>query len=83
MACASGHPSKSHVDAKTGAAQWDVQTTLVIEPYTITGASRVVDGKVIIGNGSASDRKLRSPMGGDNLYPPSLAALHVRTGELA
>ncbi len=152
------------LDAATGALRWEVQTTPVDEPYTITGAPRVVDGKVIIGNGgaelgvrgfasaydaetgklawrfyvvpgdpakgfesaalrkaaktwtgewwrngggggtpwdsfaydpeakllyvgtgngSAWDRKLRSPGGGDNLYLSSIVALHVETGELA
>jgi quinohemoprotein ethanol dehydrogenase len=41
------------LDAKTGTPVWDVQTTPVDEPYTITGAPRVVDGKVVIGNGGA------------------------------
>jgi quinohemoprotein ethanol dehydrogenase len=41
------------LDAATGKTIWDVQTTPVSEPYTITGAPRVVDGKVIIGNGGA------------------------------
>ena len=41
------------LDAKTGAPVWDVQTTPVDEPYTITGAPRIVDGKVVIGNGGA------------------------------
>ena len=41
------------LDAATGKAVWDVQTTPVDEPYTITGAPRVVDGKVIIGNGGS------------------------------
>ena len=41
------------LDAATGAPVWDVQTTPVDEPYTITGAPRVVDGKVIIGNGGS------------------------------
>jgi len=41
------------LDARTGRAVWDVQTTPVDQPYTITGAPRVVDGKVIIGNGGA------------------------------
>src|SRR5690348_3567598 len=41
------------LDAATGAPRWEVQTTPVNEPYTITGAPRVVDGKVIIGNGGA------------------------------
>ena len=152
------------LDAATGALRWEVQTTPVDEPYTITGAPRVVDGKVIIGNGgaelgvrgfvsaydaetgklawrfytvpgdpakgfesedvrkaaatwsgewwkngggggtawdafaydpdarllyvgtgngSAWDRKLRSPGGGDNLYLSSIVALHVETGKLA
>jgi quinohemoprotein ethanol dehydrogenase len=152
------------LDAATGALRWEVQTTPVSEPYTITGAPRVVDGKVIIGNGgaelgvrgfvsaydaetgklawrfytvpgdpakgfenedvrkaaatwtgewwkngggggtawdsfaydpeakllyvgtgngSAWDRKLRSPGGGDNLYVSSIVALHVATGKVA
>ena len=41
------------LDAATGEPVWDVQTTPVDQPYTITGAPRVVDGKVIIGNGGA------------------------------
>ncbi len=152
------------LDAKTGAVRWEVQTTPVNEPYTITGAPRVVAGKVIIGNGgaelgvrgfvsaydaetgklawrfytvpgdpakgfenedirkaaatwtgewwkngggggtawdsfaydpeakllyvgvgngSAWDRKLRSPGGGDNLYLSSIVALNVETGKVA
>ena len=152
------------LDAKTGALRWEVQTTPVDESYTITGAPRVVEGKVIIGNGgaelgargfvsaydaetgklawrfytvpgdpskgleneamrqavktwtgewwkngggggtawdsfaydpeakllyvgvgngSAWDRAVRSPGGGDNLYLSSIVALHVETGELA
>jgi quinohemoprotein ethanol dehydrogenase len=41
------------LDATTGEPIWDVQTTPVDEPYTITGAPRVVAGKVVIGNGGA------------------------------
>lgn len=41
------------VDAETGEAVWEVQTTDPEKPYTITGAPRVVEGKVIIGNGGA------------------------------
>jgi quinohemoprotein ethanol dehydrogenase len=41
------------LDATTGKPVWDVQTTPLDQPYTITGAPRVVDGKVIIGNGGA------------------------------
>lgn len=41
------------LDAKTGAVAWSVQTTDPDRPYTITGAPRVVKGKVMIGNGGA------------------------------
>ena len=41
------------LDARTGAKAWDVQTTDNSKPYSITGAPRVVKGKVIIGNGGA------------------------------
>jgi PQQ-dependent dehydrogenase (methanol/ethanol family) len=41
------------VDAATGRPVWDVQTTDRTRPYSITGAPRVVRGKVIIGNGGA------------------------------
>jgi len=39
------------LDAATGAVNWTVQTTDRGQPYTITGAPRVVKGRVIIGNG--------------------------------
>ena len=41
------------LDAKTGAPAWSVQTTDNSKPYTITGAPRVIKGKVLIGNGGA------------------------------
>ncbi|HEX7037259.1 MAG TPA: PQQ-dependent dehydrogenase, methanol/ethanol family [Pseudomonadales bacterium] len=41
------------LDAGTGEPVWEVQTTDKSRPYTITGAPRVVKGKVIIGNGGA------------------------------
>ena len=41
------------LDAKTGTVNWSVQTTDKTKPYTITGAPRVVNGNVIIGNGGA------------------------------
>ena len=41
------------LDAKTGAVLWEVLTVDPARPYTITGAPRVADGKVIIGNGGA------------------------------
>ena len=41
------------LDAATGEPVWQVQTTDTTRPYTITGAPRVVKGKVIIGNGGA------------------------------
>lgn len=42
------------IDAKTGRKLWE-QNTLIdsSRPYTITGAPRVIKGKVIIGNGGA------------------------------
>lgn len=41
------------LDAITGAVVWDVLTVDPERPYTITGAPRIADGKVIIGNGGA------------------------------
>ena len=41
------------LDAVSGDTIWDVQTTDSTQAYTITGAPRVVNGKVIIGNGGA------------------------------
>ena len=41
------------LDAATGKQVWEVQTTDPERPYTITGAPRVVNDMVIIGNGGA------------------------------
>ncbi len=41
------------LDAATGKQKWSTQTFDPSQPYTITGAPRVVKGKVIIGNGGA------------------------------
>jgi len=41
------------LDAKTGAVQWETLTIDPEKPYTITGAPRVVNGNVVIGNGGA------------------------------
>ena len=41
------------LDAKSGKVLWAVVTVDQSKPYTITGAPRVVRGKVIIGNGGA------------------------------
>ncbi|MGK0221259.1 MAG: quinohemoprotein ethanol dehydrogenase [Limisphaerales bacterium] len=41
------------IDASDGSLRWQQQTTDLSKPYTITGAPRVVKGKVIIGNGGA------------------------------
>lgn len=44
----------SALDRATGALQWQVDTRINREdPYTITGAPRIVAGRVIIGNGGA------------------------------
>jgi quinohemoprotein ethanol dehydrogenase len=39
------------LDAQTGAVAWSVQTTPVGSDYSITGAPRIVKGRVVIGNG--------------------------------
>ena len=39
------------LDRATGKVIWSKLTIPVGEPYTITGAPRIIDGKVIIGNG--------------------------------
>ncbi|WP_230979922.1 PQQ-dependent dehydrogenase, methanol/ethanol family [Steroidobacter gossypii] len=39
------------LDRETGQPAWSVQTTDPKKRYTITGAPRVIDGRVIIGNG--------------------------------
>jgi len=41
------------LDAETGEVVWETVTVDQSDEYTITGAPRVVDGKVIIGNGGA------------------------------
>src|SRR6187401_3360298 len=44
------------LDAYKGTPVWDVQTSVDLkESYSITGAPRVVKGKVIIGNGGAEN----------------------------
>jgi PQQ-dependent dehydrogenase (methanol/ethanol family) len=41
------------VNASTGVPDWEVQTTDPDKPYSITGAPRVFNDKVVIGNGGA------------------------------
>lgn len=41
------------LDAKTGNVIWSTVTVDQSKPYTITGAPRIVDGLVLIGNGGA------------------------------
>ena len=41
------------LDAATGQPRWSVQTFDKTMPYSITGAPRVFDGKVVVGNGGA------------------------------
>ncbi len=41
------------LDARTGKKVWEVVTVDQSKPYTITGAPRIVKGKVLIGNGGA------------------------------
>ncbi|MBD2843497.1 PQQ-dependent dehydrogenase, methanol/ethanol family [Erythrobacter rubeus] len=41
------------LDRDTGEVQWETVTVDQSQSYTVTGAPRVIDGKVIIGNGGA------------------------------
>lgn len=41
------------LNAQTGKKVWEVNTVDKEKPYTITGAPRIIKGKVIIGNGGA------------------------------
>jgi quinohemoprotein ethanol dehydrogenase len=41
------------LDASNGKPVWSVQTVDESKPYTVTGAPRIVKGKVLIGNGGA------------------------------
>lgn len=41
------------LDRETGAVEWEKVTVDQDQSYTITGAPRVIDGKVLIGNGGA------------------------------
>jgi PQQ-dependent dehydrogenase (methanol/ethanol family) len=41
------------LDAKTGAPVWSTVTVDQSKPYTITGAPRVIKGRVLIGNGGS------------------------------
>tara|TARA_R110001592_G_scaffold337300_1_gene623686 strand:+ start:299955 stop:302114 length:2160 start_codon:yes stop_codon:yes gene_type:complete len=41
------------LNAADGSLRWEVQTTDLERPYTITGAPRIIKDKVLIGNGGA------------------------------
>ncbi|MAE94144.1 MAG: PQQ-dependent dehydrogenase, methanol/ethanol family [Deltaproteobacteria bacterium] len=41
------------LDAVTGRPEWEVPTVDPKRPYTITGAPRIVKGRIVIGNGGA------------------------------
>jgi len=58
------------LNAETGAVEWIVKTTPYDDRYSITGAPRVVDGKVVIGNG-----------GGDAGARGFVTAYDAETGE--
>jgi len=60
------------LDAKTGTKRWEVNTIDRNKPYTITGAPRVVKGKVLIGNG-----------GGEYGVRGYFSAYDAETGKLA
>lgn len=59
------------LDAETGDVVWEIVTVDQEQPYTITGAPRIVGGKVLIGNGGAEY--------GVRGY---ISAYDARTGEL-
>ena len=59
------------LDQSDGSELWDVNTIDRDKPYTITGAPRVVKGKVVIGNGGA-----------DFMVRGYFSAYDVETGEL-
>ncbi len=61
------------LDAATGKVVWSVATTDPKASYTITGAPRVVKGKVIIGNGGADIYQVRG----------YVSAYDAETGKLA
>ena len=61
------------IDAATGEERWRVDTINRQPPYTITGAPRVINGLVIIGNGGAEFAGVRG----------YVSAYKVDTGELA
>ena len=61
------------LDANTGTPVWDVQTSIDLkESYSITGAPRIVKGKIIIGNGGA-----------ENAVRGYISAYDAATGRLA
>ena len=60
------------IDARTGGKVWEVQTVDRSKPYSITGAPRIVKGKVIIGNG-----------GGEYGVRGYVSAYDAETGKLA
>ena len=63
------------LDAATGAKLWETLTVDPEQPYTITGAPRVVAGKVILGNGGAE----LGVRGYVSAYDPEDGALLWRT----
>ena len=60
------------LDAETGRPVWQIVTVNQNQPYTITGAPRIVKGKVIIGNG-----------GGEFGVRGYVSAYDAETGKLA
>lgn len=60
------------LDAATGKVNWEVATVDAKLPYTITGAPRVMNDKVLIGNGGA-EYGVRGFIGAYNVSDGSLA----------
>ena len=63
------------LDAADGHVVWETQTVDPRRPYTVTGAPRVVEGKVILGNGGAEF----GVRGYVSAYDPETGALVWRT----
>jgi len=64
------------LDATTGIPVWDVRTTEPGSRYTMTGAPRVIKGKVLIGNGGA-EMGVRGYVPGDPAKPFESPALEM------
>ena len=68
------------LDAASGALLWATLTIDPDKPYTITGAPRVVNGKVLIGN-SGADYGVRGMGWNSMVYNPELNLVYFGAGD--